>query len=213
MVLSPLSQKAKKHQDKNRALGLCITCSKMAWSGSPYCKIHRAKALDRARRHRDKRKQLGLCTTCGKSADKNSSSCLLCYRKQLIRTSRCRAQRVADGMCRYGDERIYKNQHCLKHWSAFREHQLFRSFKTLKGERLSDESVVRIKEIYETEICYWCEGYTEVGNRSVDHVIPRIKGGGNEPGNLVMACIGCNSAKRDLLPSEWESLLSRRIAS
>lgn len=37
-----------------------------------------------------------------------------------------------------------------------------------------------------------------VKHAQVDHVVPRSKGGGNELGNLVLACFTCNSLKRDL---------------
>jgi 5-methylcytosine-specific restriction endonuclease McrA len=36
-----------------------------------------------------------------------------------------------------------------------------------------------------------------------DHVIPRRRGGTDDPGNLVPACKPCNSSKCDLLLSEW----------
>ena len=33
----------------------------------------------------------------------------------------------------------------------------------------------------------------------LDHVIPRSKGGGNDPSNLVTACLSCNCKKQDAL--------------
>lgn len=37
----------------------------------------------------------------------------------------------------------------------------------------------------------------------VDHVVPRARGGGLDPENLVTACLECNNEKRDLTPKEW----------
>lgn len=34
---------------------------------------------------------------------------------------------------------------------------------------------------------------------SVDHVIPKARGGGNEPGNLALAHFWCNAVKSDRL--------------
>lgn len=36
-----------------------------------------------------------------------------------------------------------------------------------------------------------------------DHVIPLSRGGTNDEGNLVCACLPCNSSKNDRLLSEW----------
>lgn len=35
---------------------------------------------------------------------------------------------------------------------------------------------------------------------SVEHLVRRSEGGGNEPGNLAMACAYCNSSRRDAAP-------------
>lgn len=61
------------------------------------------------------------------------------------------------------------------------------------------------RRIYERDEwkCVWCEHevativVSSVGPRraSVDHVVPRSRGGSNAPGNLITACSDCN-AKR-----------------
>ena len=51
------------------------------------------------------------------------------------------------------------------------------------------------------ERCVYC-GSTE-GPFHLDHVVPRSRGGPDDPSNLVQACVPCNSQKRDKLPSEW----------
>jgi 5-methylcytosine-specific restriction endonuclease McrA len=40
-------------------------------------------------------------------------------------------------------------------------------------------------------VCRWCGGYAD----TVDHVLPRAQGGGDDEGNLVAACRRCNSAR------------------
>lgn len=47
--------------------------------------------------------------------------------------------------------------------------------------------------------CAFCDGAAE----TVDHVIPLSRGGSNFEGNLLPACRRCNSARSDLLLSEW----------
>lgn len=64
--------------------------------------------------------------------------------------------------------------------------------------------------------CFYCgSAFTPVGarQRTIDHRIPRVRGGTDRLGNLVFACRSCNQRKGDLpeadfIASEW--LLRRR---
>lgn len=47
--------------------------------------------------------------------------------------------------------------------------------------------------------CYYCGGQA----RTVDHVIPRYRGGGSDCTNLVPACEPCNRFKRAMMPEEF----------
>lgn len=49
--------------------------------------------------------------------------------------------------------------------------------------------------------CVYCG--TWVAN-SVDHVVPRSRGGTDEPDNLVSACYACNFDKKARTPEEWQ---------
>lgn len=53
--------------------------------------------------------------------------------------------------------------------------------------------------------CVICESTSRL---EVDHVVPSIKGGKLEPGNVVVLCRSCNSSKHDKtlseLPSDWQ---------
>lgn len=71
--------------------------------------------------------------------------------------------------------------------------------------------------------CYYCgtgfdhsdPGYTVTGlARTIDHRVPRVAGGTNDPSNLVLACFWCNHVKGDRTVEEFESdprLHERRI--
>lgn len=48
--------------------------------------------------------------------------------------------------------------------------------------------------------CAYCGGH---GRMSMDHVVPISRGGRHSIGNLVPACINCNSSKRDRTIMEW----------
>lgn len=50
-----------------------------------------------------------------------------------------------------------------------------------------------LKRDYDT--CYICEGFAN----EVDHIVPRSRGGTDEPDNLAAICKSCNSDKSDKL--------------
>lgn len=53
--------------------------------------------------------------------------------------------------------------------------------------------------------CAYCLSYCE-SDYTVDHIIPRSKGGRNTFLNMVIACLKCNQEKRDCMPDEFKEL-------
>ncbi len=55
------------------------------------------------------------------------------------------------------------------------------------------------------EFCVWCARPLPVGSSeaSVDHLIPKLKGGPSWTENEVAACRSCNHARGHLPPMEW----------
>lgn len=52
--------------------------------------------------------------------------------------------------------------------------------------------------------CRYCgEKLLRKAEATVDHVIPRSRGGSNKMSNLVTACVPCNQGKADKLP--WDA--------
>ena len=60
---------------------------------------------------------------------------------------------------------------------------------------------------WDTQGVAWECWYCEAPAQSVDHVVPRSRGGKDIPQNLIPACVSCNSSKRDTPVITW---LSRR---
>src|SRR5688500_4088493 len=48
--------------------------------------------------------------------------------------------------------------------------------------------------------CRYCGARSPDVQLTVDHVIPRVLGGGDDPSNLVTACRDCNSGKASTAP-------------
>jgi hypothetical protein len=83
-----------------------------------------------------------------------------------------------------------------------RIHHIIRSrlFNGLVNDKMKMRSLYddeRIKMIA-PQACYYCGSREKL---SVDHLIPKIKGGADESDNLIWACRSCNSSKhgRDML--------------
>lgn len=53
------------------------------------------------------------------------------------------------------------------------------------------------------ELACSCDAVLPIAQAVSDHVMPRSRGGGDEDANRVLACVSCNSSKRDMTPSEW----------
>lgn len=58
--------------------------------------------------------------------------------------------------------------------------------------------------------CYYCERATAKDQATMDHVVPLSQGGKSTPGNIVVACKACNTAKGGLTAVEWTLLLEER---
>ena len=51
-----------------------------------------------------------------------------------------------------------------------------------------------------------CQGCGSLTHLTIDHQVPRSKGGGNHLYNLWLLCTSCNTEKADLDVSEWLAL-------
>ena len=50
--------------------------------------------------------------------------------------------------------------------------------------------------------CQYCGEKKAVGELTLDHILPRSRGGDNSPVNVVTACVACNNRKGDRTPAE-----------
>ena len=55
--------------------------------------------------------------------------------------------------------------------------------------------------------CHYCGRSVSPKALSMDHIVPIARGGRSTKGNVVAACKACNTAKKHLLPMEWEDYL------
>ena len=57
---------------------------------------------------------------------------------------------------------------------------------------------------------HMCQYCGSIKNLTIDHVIPRSKGGQDTWENMVVACMPCNTHKGDKTPEEWGKQLYRK---
>ena len=50
--------------------------------------------------------------------------------------------------------------------------------------------------------CQYCGEKKRAGELTLDHILPRSRGGDNSPVNVVTACMACNNRKGDRTPAE-----------
>lgn len=50
--------------------------------------------------------------------------------------------------------------------------------------------------------CQYCGDKKTAGDLTLDHILPRSRGGDNSPVNIVTACVQCNNRKGDRTPAE-----------
>jgi len=50
--------------------------------------------------------------------------------------------------------------------------------------------------------CQYCGEKKGVGELTLDHILPRSRGGDNSPVNIVTACVSCNNRKSNRTPAE-----------
>lgn len=63
--------------------------------------------------------------------------------------------------------------------------------------------------------CHYCHlkcdcSHPYTTGLSIDHIIPKSKGGTDDPDNLVTACCSCNKKKRDKDYNEFVEIINRR---
>jgi len=58
-------------------------------------------------------------------------------------------------------------------------------------------------------VCQYCEIKLDTETATVDHVLPRCRGGKHEWNNVVTCCLKCNRKKGDKTPSEANMPLSK----
>ncbi len=58
-------------------------------------------------------------------------------------------------------------------------------------------------------VCHYCGRHVAPKELTMDHIVPVSRGGKTTKGNVAACCKACNTAKKQLLPMEWDDYLQR----
>ena len=96
---------------------------------------------------------------------------------------------------------------CKEHANAeYRRHYAKNPDAIKQRTARRKRSVVRLPEVAKVYILEQCDGccvYCGAKAQTFDHVLPTSSGGETLPGNIVPACLSCNSSKKDSEVWEW----------
>jgi 5-methylcytosine-specific restriction enzyme A len=84
------------------------------------------------------------------------------------------------------------------------------------GEMPSRSSLKRRLLREQGGVCAWCGQPLDAGTAerfpTLDHVIPRSRGGSNDADNIVVACLACNAGRGQSLPDRLPPMLITRLS-
>lgn len=201
---------------------VCPRCrAVMDAAASGWCR--RCKAMDEAERRRAR----GIPLRKFAALDGSLKTCMQCGVSQPLAnfspssrgsggvSSYCRAcinNRKLSDPNRRAKARSATAKHRREHRESHLASHRVRMFERRALVKVSmDGSVTEafLVALYAESICYYCGMDTNEGDRTAEHVIPLSRGGMHVASNLVMACLRCNSAKRDMSEDEYRERVSR----
>jgi 5-methylcytosine-specific restriction endonuclease McrA len=96
-------------------------------------------------------------------------------------------------------DRVLRSAH-----DRFRVPSVIRRRTYINIRRRREQSSMRRLRIYMRDKfrCQYCGDKKSVAELTLDHILPRSRGGDNSPVNVVTACLQCNNRKRDRTPAE-----------
>lgn len=108
-------------------------------------------------------------------------------------------------------EQVQKYRDNNRNWwrSKHRIHQFNRR---RKQKLVSDGTVTKdfIESIYKMTNCYYCKEEIPKDLRTLEHILPLNRGGLHTSTNITMACLKCNTSKRDMTEKEFKNFNNKK---
>ena len=183
--------KNKKWRKTCKDIGKCQICGGNVLPGKVTC----VSCLENRRMLYNERKSQGVCVKCGKTAICGKTQCITCHAS----TGRARQiiinHRIENGIC----------SKCGKH-SAFPSKKFCVKCLVASQARLAKTTLKILLEVFEEQKgqCPYTGRHLILGgDASVDHKLPRSKGGTNNKPNLQWVHYNVNVAKLNMTHDEF----------
>ena len=176
-----------KHKDK-KPRTLCKKCCRILHSKGQYCD----RCKEEIALSRRKRSSGGTCTVCYRYWDDPSKPCPGCKERTALKRKKLQAKRDKAGLCtRCGEKCNYPGKKCLVcHMKAAASSHL----KSVDKWKL----LLLLLEDQDGLCAYTGEPLILGENASLDHIVPRSRGGSNDIDNLQWVTRTVNWAKSNL---------------
>lgn len=199
----------KKQRDREHAaeryerfvgLHLCSQCGAPVEPGKSMC----AKHLNAVAAFKVSRKVKGVCRDCTSPARPGKRSCAECARKKIAQNKERRHTRRDTGCCVHCGCEAENRTVCFPCW-------LKRKARSNLGDIRRTNELQALWDAQDGRCVYTGEKLIPNVNASLDHKVPRAKGGGNELSNLQWVSFAINRAKQDLSESDFFALCRRVV--
>jgi 5-methylcytosine-specific restriction endonuclease McrA len=152
---------------------------------------------ERMQRNRDEHKKKGLCISCPKAAMVGKTQCADCLERRSKESLASSRKRVKNGLCYDCSGRATVGKYCLHHWFS-----KVSSFKST-GTRRNGEPLKKMFYARGGKCAYTGIALIPGSNASVDHKIPRSRGGPDTIDNLQWVDSRINRMKTDMAHEEF----------
>lgn len=185
------------HYEKKKSDRLCRLCSEPVESAKG---INCDRCRADLRKKCELRKANGKCVTCGKSDACNGQKCKTCYDAYVANVESRKRRRLEAGLCSFCDQPRIGTSLCESHYFKFT------AKVHLKTSKRHDD--LRQLFVKQNGICPYSGIKLKLGvDASIDHRVPKSRGGSEELDNLQWTHINVNLMKQSMTEDEFLAMV------
>lgn len=187
-----------KQYKRREELGLCHSCPNPRPADAIRCADCAAKNRTEVAARGEQSRINGQCVKgCGRSVLPGKARCATCMGKQRVANRRCYNERAQRGQCVYCMSGATVGLFCFGHW--FKNVGVAHGLGSKKGQAL-------LRQLWDEQkgrCAITGEVMVPGSTASIDHIIPKSRGGSNEKSNLQWVLLNINRSKWDMTHDEF----------